>query len=60
MVDCLKEINATLHNGNPIILLHEPDLQHGGEKLEQICLNCKEEWRSEIFTRERRVIPWQR
>ena len=60
MADCQKEIEATLDNSNPIILLHEADLQRGGETLEQLREDCMEEWRDQIFTSERRTIPWQR
>ena len=58
--NCIKEINATLELQNPIILLHEADLNRGGATLEQMMADCPAEKRAEIFQPDRPVIPWQR
>lgn len=61
--NCQKEIDATLRNGNPIILLHETDPDRGGVPLSQIYADAdgaSEGWRSSIFVSRRPVIPYHR
>jgi hypothetical protein len=61
--NCKKEIDATLRNGNPIILLHETDPDRGGVPLSQIYADAdgaSEGWRSSIFVSRRPVIPYHR
>ena len=54
--DCKKEIEATLENKNPIILLHEADANRGGLSLEQCRKDCPDEWLDAIFAPLRPVI----
>ena len=60
LTDCRKEINATLENQNPIILLHEADIKKGGLSLEQCKAECPNEMVKHIFMPTRPVIPWMR
>ena len=64
--NCLREIDATLENLIPIILLHEADEQKGGAPLAQLQSDCPDDRssatnrRAMIFTPTRPVIPWHR
>ena len=61
--NCQKEIDATLRNGNPIILLHETDPDRGGVPLSQIYADADgagEGWLGSIFVSRRPVIPYHR
>ena len=58
--NCRKELEATLANNSPMILLHETDLGRGGASLEQLRDDCAAEHRARVFAPDRPVIPWQR
>ena len=62
--NCKKEIDATLTNKNPIILLQETDPDRGGVPISQIHADCdvasQGEWLDQIFVPRRPVIPFLR
>ena len=58
--NCRKELEATLANNSPMILLHETDLARGGASLEQLRDDCAAEHRARVFAPDRPIIPWQR
>jgi hypothetical protein len=59
-LNCRKEIDASIVNRNPIILLHESDRNRGGAPLSQFKTDCPEDWREDVFPTRRPVIPWMR
>ena len=62
--NCKKEIDATLTNKNPIILLQETDPDRGGVPISQIHADCnvasQGEWLDQIFVPRRPIIPYLR
>jgi hypothetical protein len=62
--NCKKEVAATLTNGNPIILLHEADLNRGGAPLAQLRdEDCPRDWHDRVFgtgAAPREIITWFR
>ena len=53
--NCRKELEATLANSSPMILLHETDPARGGVPLEQLRNDCSAKHRTKVFKSDR---PW--
>ena len=61
--NCMREVRATCSGRKPVVLVHEADLQKGGEAVEVLMDECAADAREHIFGPEdarRLVITWHR
>ena len=67
--NCLRELDCARAHSKPLILVHEPDMGHGGAPLDTLRTNCmsRGQGREDIFWQGkgddrvgRPIIPWQR
>ena len=58
---CLRELDHALATDKPLIIVHDPDVSHGGATLESVKSECVSKGRMELFEiPEMEIITWHR